>query len=342
MKALMYSYEMKAILPHSLFFAPMEGITDETYRLVILKQFPEWDFMATDFLRVPASGYYTPEHVMEHYGKTCFSTDSYREKTFFQVLTSEKAFTQETVSTIHKLGFQWLDLNLGCPSKTVVAHKGGSFLLTDLPLLRQIIKTIRANFPHRFTCKMRVGFHDDKNLEDIVMLLQDEGVEAITIHARTRDDLYKGIANWDYLKRAVKVATIPIVGNGDIWEVSDINKLFDYTGCHSAMIGRGALKTPWLATLYKDGIFNPSKELHLCYLVQYFNSFIEALENENASEVIILKRLKSVSRYIFDHFSEAEMMKRNFMRTLELEAAKEFLGQISTQKVEQSLGHESP
>jgi tRNA-dihydrouridine synthase B len=320
---------VKTIQPGSLFFAPMEGITDELYRLVILKQFPEWDFMATDFLRVPAAGHYSKDFIREHFGETCLASSHFFEKTFFQILTSEKAFTKETVQSIHQIGFTWLDLNLGCPSKTVVSHKGGSFLLTDLPLLKIIIKSIRENFPGRFTCKMRVGFHDDKNLEDIIHLLQDEGVEAITIHARTRDDLYKGIANWDYIKRAVKIAKVPIIGNGDIWTVEDIDKILDQTGCHSVMIGRGALKTPWLAKLYKNNIKSPSPEIHLEHLRQYFEAFIIDLETHQHPDEVILKRLKSVSRYIFDHFPNSEEMKRNFMRTQELESAKNFLRQMS-------------
>jgi tRNA-dihydrouridine synthase B len=320
---------VKTIHPGSLFFAPMEGITDELYRLLILKQFPEWDFVATDFLRVPAAGHYTKDFIRHHFGETSFESSNFFEKTFFQILTSEKAFTKETVQTIHQIGFTWLDLNLGCPSKTVVSHKGGSFLLTDLPLLKLIIKVIRENFPGRFTCKMRVGFHDDKNLEDIIHLLQDEGVEAITIHARTRDDLYKGIANWEYIKRAVKIAKVPIIGNGDIWTVNDIDKILDHTGCHSVMIGRGALKTPWLAKLYKNNIKSPSEEIHLENLRQYFENFIFDLESHHHSDEVILKRLKSVSRYIFDHFQNSEEMKRNFMRTQELESAKNFLRQMA-------------
>ncbi len=314
--------------PQSLYFAPMEGITDELYRLVILKNFKDWDYVATDFLRVPAAGHYTKSHILEHFGKLAYAKQAWKDKTIFQILTSEKAFTEDTVSTIEQMNFEWLDLNLGCPSKTVVAHKGGSYLLTDLSLLKIIIKKIRSNFPRRFTCKIRVGFHDDKNLENIVHLLQDEGVEAITIHARTRDDLYKGIANWDYIKRAVKVAAIPIVGNGDIWTVADIDRIYDHTGCHSVMVARGALKTPWLATLYRQGIHQPDIQIHTHYMKKYFLSFLEALEEQNADDVVILKRLKSVSRFIFDHFENAETMKRTFMRTQTKNEAVDFLYEL--------------
>lgn len=307
---------MKSPFPvQSLFFAPMEGITDDTYRRVILNHFPEWDYLACDFLRVPAAGLYPKDHIIEHYGKYAFNQSNAREKTLFQILTSEKAFTQETVQTILELGFTWLDLNLGCPSKTVTAHKGGSFLLTDLELLKKIVSTIRLNFPHTFTCKIRVGYHDDKSLEDIIKLLQDEGVEAITVHARTRDDLYKGIANWDYISRAVKVAKVPIVGNGDIWKPQDIKKIFEQTGCHSVMVARGALKSPWLAYQFKNKKDQLSPLELSQFIAKYFSAFQDYMSEDGYPEATILKRLKSVSRYIFDDLAEAEAIKRKFMRS---------------------------
>jgi tRNA-dihydrouridine synthase len=122
---------------------------------------------------------------------------------------------------------------------------------------------------------------------------------------------------------------VPIIGNGDIWTVNDIDKILDHTGCHSVMIGRGALKTPWLAKLYKNNIKSPSEEIHLENLRQYFENFIFDLESHHHSDEVILKRLKSVSRYIFDHFQNSEEMKRNFMRTQELESAKNFLRQMA-------------
>lgn len=306
---------MKSPFPvQSLFFAPMEGITDDTYRRVILNKFPEWDYMACDFLRVPAAGLYPKAHILEHYGDFSYHNPAARQKTLFQILTAENAYTTETVQSIYELGFKWLDLNLGCPSKTVTAHKGGSFLLTDLPLLKKIVSGVRKQFPHTFTCKIRVGYHDDKSLEDIVKLLQDEGVEAITIHARTRDDLYRGIANWDYITRAVKVASVPIVGNGDIWKPSDVKKIFEQTGCHSIMVARGALKSPWLAHQIKNKKYELNADELLKCIEGYFQEFFNIMSENNYSEATMLKRFKSVSRYIFDDLPDNENIKRQFMR----------------------------
>lgn len=297
---------------NSIMFAPMEGITDECYRKTILKLYPEWDTMSCDFLRVPNPSPYPKKHILKHYGVDIYNNLENRSKTVYQILTSPGAYTARTVTDINSLGFKWLDLNLGCPSKTVCRNKGGSYLLSDLPNLKIILKEIRENFPHTFTCKIRVGFEDDSNFENVLKLLEDSGVDAIKIHGRTRTELYKGFANWDYVKRAVKVVNVPIVGNGDIWTTKDIETYFDYTNCHSIMLGRPALKTPWLAKLSK---FKMEDSLHLraIEIKKYFEAFYAEASNYHDEELTRIKRIKSITRYLFDDFPEGDTFKRKVL-----------------------------
>lgn len=296
----------------SLIFAPMEGITDIHYRETILENYPEWDFVATDFLRAPSVGPYPVKHVLKHYGKSSYEDPEKQRKTIYQMLTTEDALTEDTVSKIKDLGFKWLDLNLGCPSKTVCKHRGGSFLLSDLQALRKVIKTIRSHFPHTFTAKIRVGYKDDTLFKDILRLLEDEGVDAITIHARTRDEMYKGVAKWEYVKTAVETVKTPIVGNGDIWTVEDIKRYFEYTKCHSVMIARGALKTPWLARLYRSGMLD-NQELRAQEIKRYYRSYFERIDKLDMEELKKIRRLKAISRYIFDDLDDGEQKKRSFL-----------------------------
>ena len=230
---------------HSLLFAPMEGITDEPYRLAVMNAFPEWDVFSTDFLRVPTEGSFSKKFILEHFGKTVYLNSDLRNKTAFQILANEKGNIPLICQQIDDLGFKHLDLNLGCPSKRVNQHLGGAYLLSDLPALQKIVITIRSNFPHHFTVKMRIGFKDDSNFLDCIKLFEHEGVNAITIHGRTRDQLYKGVADWKYIRMAAKATSVPIIGNGDIWSVSDIQNIFDYTNCHSIMLGRGPQLLGW-------------------------------------------------------------------------------------------------
>jgi tRNA-dihydrouridine synthase B len=294
----------------SLFFAPMEGITDEAFRKTILKLYPEWDYLATDFLRVPSAGKYPNKHLIRHFGKELIENPFVVDKTMFQILTSHKAFTLEMVKQIVELKFPWLDMNIGCPSNTVCKNRGGSFLLTDLPALKNLVRTIRQNFHGRFSCKIRIGYHDTNQFEDSIRMLNDEGVELITVHARTRDDMYKNPARWDYISKAVKISQVPIIGNGDIWKTDDINRMLQETGCHAVMIARGALKAPWMAQDYKRGSFNSSREEVIHKMRHFLYEYRSILEAENVSPRGLLKQNKSVTRFMLEGLEGSESMRR--------------------------------
>lgn len=306
----------------------MEGITDIHYRETVLENYPEWDFISTDFLRAPSVGAYPEKHILKHYGKSSYEDPKKMEKTIYQILTTEDALTVDTVTKIKNLGFTYLDLNLGCPSKTVCKHRGGSFLLSDLSALRKVIRKIRSNFPHTFTAKIRVGYKDDLLFKDILRLLEEEGVDGIVIHARTRDEMYKGVAKWEYVKTAVEtVQSVPIIGNGDIWTVEDIHRYFDYTKCHSVMIARGALKTPWLARLYKEGK-EDSPELRAQEIKRYFTSYFNRVDKLDMEELKKIRRLKAISRYIFDDLEDGEAKKKSFLLSKTREAMFEVLEKL--------------
>lgn len=297
----------------SLFFAPMEGITDETFRKTILKLYPEWDILATDFLRVPSAGKYPTKHIIRHFGKELFAIPWVQDKTMFQILTSHKAFTVEMVKQIEGLEIPWLDMNIGCPSNTVCKNRGGSYLLTDLIALRGLVKNVRDNFSGRFTCKIRIGYHDTNGFEDSIKMLNDEGVEMITVHGRTRDDMYKAPARWEFIKRAVELSQVPIIGNGDVWATPDINRMLKETGCHGVMIARGALKAPWIAQDYRRENFYPSANETFSRIKEFFTEYRQTLEIENVTVRGLLKQSKSVSRFMLDGVPEGEALRRKLM-----------------------------
>lgn len=311
--------------PHSLIFAPMEGITDEAYRIAIMKAFPEWDYLYCDFLRVPTVGRIHERMLLEHYGPQIYANSNWRKKNAFQILTSPRSQTETVVEMIESLQIRHLDLNLGCPSKKVNAHLGGAYLLSDHESLKKILKSIRSRFSGTFTVKMRVGYRHDLNFSESLKLIADEGVDAITLHGRTRDELYKGVANWNYIKRAVAEVNIPLIGNGDVWKVEDIEDIFKLTQCHSVMFGRSALKTPWLAKLYKEYIEEDANidETFLLYerkkyLEIYFEALLHEYRNFNYKDDLILKRFKSISRNIFDDYDDFETIRGNFLRSTSL------------------------
>lgn len=322
---------------NSILFAPMEGITDEAYRLAIEQAFPDWSYLSTDFLRIPTQGEYNSKKIIEHFGEVAFSSTQHKKKTAFQILTTARANTESHIKKIQELGFDHIDLNLGCPSKKVNSHKGGAYLLKDHFTLREIIKTIRSNFKGIFSAKIRIGYHDDSHFLDLLKLLEDEGVEAITLHGRTRDQLYEGTANWKYIKKAVKAVNIPLIGNGDCWTLEDIEKMFEETDCHGVMLGRGALKTPWMGTLFeenKNRIYAVNEE-YLLYerqkqLDYYFYLMEKNYRKKGLDDDQILRRFKAFSRYLYDDYPSGEEVRSRFLRSRTLDEYKGFLNSLKS------------
>ncbi len=310
----------------------MEGVTDDPYRSTIFKLFDEWDYYFTDFYRIPTVGKPSSKSIFKHIGANTLKNESILNKTCFQVLTSARAQNLEAIEIINNIGIKHLDLNLGCPSKKVNAHHGGAYLLQDLKELSKILKEIRDNFDEVFTVKIRTGYRNTDQFLDSIKLFEDSGVDAITIHARTRDQLYQGSADWSFIRQAIESTNLPIIGNGDIWDVHDVQSIFEDYKPYAIMLGRGALKTPWLATQYyqyKDNLDFISSEYLLRERAMYISDYFKTLEQEYSSSGLpsesILKRFKSFSRYLFDDYSNAETLKSKFLRSRSLSEFKGFL-----------------
>jgi tRNA-dihydrouridine synthase B len=317
----------------SLLFAPMEGVTDETYRLTIQELYPEWDYYHTDFLRVPTQGHYSFSRYQEHIGHRVLEDPKAISKTGYQILTTARAQTESSVDSIAELPITHLDLNLGCPSKKVNAHKGGAYLLEDLGELKRILGVIRERFPHHFSVKIRIGYKNTDNFYPLLDTISKSNVDSLIIHGRTREQLYKGKADWSFIKKAVERMDIPVIGNGDIWTPEDVEAMFDITGCYAVMMGRGALKTPWLASLYKDFGTNINEatllEERRHRIPDYFNTLeTNYKEFTPATEEFILGRFKSFSRYLFEDFDNAEELRSCFLRSQNLEEFNSHLDRI--------------
>ena len=329
--------ESTSIIPQgSLFFAPMEGITDGTYRYTLNQLFPEWDFYATDFLRIPRHGRYPLKKILEHFDSRIYENRQLKKRTLFQILTSLPSATSATVRSIDELGIERLDLNLGCPSKRVNGHGGGARLLTERDSLQTIVHTIRKHFQGIFTVKIRLGFQDSSPFSECLKMFAGEGVDAVTIHARTAAQRYSGRADWHFIEKAVRHCPLPIVGNGDVLSLRDIRKMFEQTGCCGVMVGRGAIQTPWLATWWreygKDADHIEEEEL-LFERRNQIELFLYTLEREyrkkNCNKNFILKRFKAFSRYLFENFSRSEEVRSRFLRSQSLDQFYSHLTRLS-------------
>lgn len=320
---------------HSLILAPLEGITDALYRRLILEHYPDWDFLFTDFYRIPRHANKSHKFLAEHLGQEIMANPLWFDKTVFQVLGTSKDALEETCEHINELQIKWLDLNAGCPMKRVIGHKGGSYLLSDLDELRLIVKRLRKAFPHFLTVKMRIGFKDDKNFFDILKMLEDEGINAITLHGRLQVQLYLGRADWSYIEKAVQTTSLPLIANGDIWTVEDAKLIYKQTNCHSLMLGRGAIKAPWLASLIK----NKKESFSLLELKNEIKKYLYLMYEENLKigllEENALRRVKSLSINIFEAFPNGNEVRTKALRSQSLSAFKEAVEELVLENVDE-------
>src|SRR5271166_2198140 len=179
-----------------------------------------------------------------------------------QLFGSDPRVMAEAARMVEGLGFDIVDLNLGCPAKKVVKCNGGSGLLRDLPAIGAIFEAVRAAVKIPFTVKFRAGWTDEEIVcVELARMAESCGLAAVALHARTREQGYSGAARWEWIA-AVKVAVkIPVIGNGDIRSPEDACAMITQTGCDAVMIGRSAPSNPWIFRQIEQYTLNGSYDL---------------------------------------------------------------------------------
>ncbi len=164
-----------------------------------------------------------------------------------QIFGSNPETLAEAARIVEETGFDLVDLNLGCPAKRVVACNGGSGLLRDLPLIGKIFEEVRAAVKIPFTVKIRMGWNDDHIVcVPLAKMAEESGLNAIALHARTREQGYSGQARWEFIAAMKDAVKIPVIGNGDIRTPEDACAMIAASGCDGVMIGRAAPANPWI------------------------------------------------------------------------------------------------
>ncbi len=164
-----------------------------------------------------------------------------------QLFGSNSETLAEAARIVEDTGFDTVDLNLGCPAKRVVGCNGGSGLLRDLPKIGEIFRAVRRAVTIPFTVKFRLGWNDAQLVcVELARMAEAEGLNAVALHARTREQGYSGQARWEWIAAVKQAVGIPVIGNGDIRTPEDAAAMIDQTGCDAVMIGRAAPANPWI------------------------------------------------------------------------------------------------
>ena len=164
-----------------------------------------------------------------------------------QLFGSDPKVMAEAAKMVEGLGFDLVDLNLGCPAKKVVKCNGGSGLLRDLPAIGKIFESVRAAVKIPFTVKFRAGWNDEEIVcVELARMAESCGLAAVALHARTREMGYSGNARWEWIAAVKDAVKIPVIGNGDIRSPEDACAMVTRTNCDAVMIGRMAPSNPWI------------------------------------------------------------------------------------------------
>lgn len=231
-----------------LVLAPMEGLTDPLMRDMLTRT-AHYDWCVSEFIRV--THLLLPAHVIYRYcpelhtdGKTAAGTPLH-----VQFLGNDPIALADNAALAASLGAPAIDLNFGCPAKTVNRHRGGAVLLNETELIHQIVAEVRRAVPPDIpvSAKMRLGYEDDLPALDNALAIEAASASWLTIHARTKTDGYTPPAYWEKIAPVSAALRIPVIANGEIWTVADAQRCQQQSGCEDLMLGRGAVTSPDLA-----------------------------------------------------------------------------------------------
>ena len=232
----------------TILLAPMEGLLDFVLR-DILTRVGGVDRCVSEFIRVtntllPDRAFIRVIPELLTNGKT-FSGVPVRA----QLLGSDPVCLAENAACLAALGPDGIDLNFGCPAKVVNRHGGGAALLEDPELLLKIVSAVRRAVPAHLpvSAKMRLGFNDDSRAVECAQAIESGGANELVVHARTKADGYRPPAYWMRVGDIREAVRVPVVANGEIWNVQDALRCRELSGCHALMLGRGMVTNPGLA-----------------------------------------------------------------------------------------------
>ncbi len=264
----------------TLFMAPMEGITDVPFRKIVR----ELGCQVICTQMIHAEGLLKGE---QHRMQEVTFLDPSEQPVGMQLCSSDPTQMAMAGQKAQDMGAAFIDINMGCPAKNVVARGAGAALLKDQDRAVLMVEKLKSLVSIPVTVKIRAGWdHDYLGGMDLALKLQNAGAQLLTIHARTRNQKFKGQADWNLIKTLKEKLSIPVVGNGDLYSHQDIMAMFDQTTCDGAMVARGALGNPWLFSPQKPTIGNVFE-----ILMKHFDLHLSFYKNHQSALITFRKHI---------------------------------------------------
>ncbi|HSS45659.1 MAG TPA: tRNA dihydrouridine synthase DusB [Thermoanaerobaculia bacterium] len=241
-----------------LVLAPMAGITDHVYRLM-LRRIGGVGLVTMEFISSEAITRRNARQIR----KMVFSPEE--RPLSIQIYGSDRARMGAAAEIVEELGPDVCDVNMGCPANKVLKGCAGAALMGDLELARGILREVRHRLTIPLTVKFRLGLDESrKNFLELGRICEGEGVAAVAMHGRTARQMYTGRADWDRIAELKATLSIPVVGNGDIETADDAIAMLEQTGCDAVMCGRATMKNPWIFRQIADRLAgHPAREATL-------------------------------------------------------------------------------
>ncbi len=277
-----------------LYFAPMEGITTYTYRNVHERMFGGADCYFSPFI--------TPTENEKLGLKALRDVDPCNSKVNLtvQVLMNNADAFLRFEETVKKVGYDEININLGCPSGTVVKKNKGSGLLRDFEKLDELLDVIFENTCMKVSVKTRIGFFEGDEIENLMKVYNKYPIKELTVHPRTRAQLYKGTPDMEAFDTAYNMARMPICYNGNVFDVKGYEEIVTkYPNLNSVMLGRGAIANPGLFREINGGEKTSTEEI-----VEFSIKLMEEYNKLYKTDKFTLNKLKEIWMYIMWNYPE--------------------------------------
>ena len=226
-------------LDNEVFLSPMAGVTDLPFRIICKEK--GCGMLYTEMINAKALCY------DDENTKKMLRMDKDEHPVAVQIFGSDPEFMGKAAIIMNQYPNEILDINMGCPAPKVIKNGDGSALMRNPKLAAEVLTAVVKNSEKPVTLKIRKGWDDDSvNAVEIAKIAEECGISALAIHGRTREQFYSGKADWDIIAEIKQAINIPVIGNGDVFEVEDAVNMLEKTKCDAIMIGRGAQGNPWI------------------------------------------------------------------------------------------------